>query len=395
MNALPPLSALHGSWLLLATLLVLAGLGQALGGYVALRRLLAETNSAPGHRPPVSILKPLHGDEPLLEAALASMCEQDWPEYQIVFGVAQANDTALAVVRRIQARFPARDIAVVVNATQHGSNRKVGNLINMLPAARHEVLVIADSDVHAPADWLAHLVAGLGRPGIGLVTTLYTGLVGVPGLFARLGAAQINHAFLPGALLARWMGRQDCFGASMAIRRGVLERIGGLHALADGLADDAVLGQRVVASGLGVALAPCLPATTVPEAGFRALWRHEMRWARTVRSLEPAGHAASVLQYPLAWALLAVAGCEAAQGPVSWAVLLFLAAWLARAAIARATDEKLRHIGALATPASFWLLPLRDLLSICVIAASFTGHQVEWRGQIMQAYPARLAPEEG
>ena len=389
------MSALHGSGLLLATLLVLAGLGQAMAGYVALRRLLAAPAEAPRRHPPVSILKPLHGDEPLLEAALASMCEQDWPEYQIVFGVAQANDPALAVVRRIRARFPARDMAVVVDATQHGSNRKVGNLINMLPAARHDVLVIADSDVHAPADWLAHLVAGLERPGTGLVTTVYTGLAGVPGLFARLGAAQINQVFLPGALLARWLGRQDCFGASMAIRRDVLARIGGLRALADGLADDAVLGQRVVASGLGVALAPCLPATTVPEASLRALWRHEIRWARTVRSLAPVGHAASVLQYPLAWALLAMVFCAVAHGPAVPAVLLFAAAWVARTAIARAMDTKLRHIGALATPASFWLLPLRDVLSICVIAASFAGHQVEWRGQTMQAYPARLAPEEG
>ena len=389
------MTALHEPVLLLAALLVLAGLGQALAGYVALRRMLSAPNPVPGYRPAVTILKPLHGDEPLLEAALASMCEQDWPDYQIVFGVAQANDPALDAVRRIRARFPERDIAVVVNATQHGSNGKVGNLINMLPAARHDVLVIADSDVHASSDWLAHLVAGLERPGIGLVTTLYTGLAGMPGICARFGAAQINQAFLPGALLARWLGRQDCFGASMAIRRDVLERIGGLRALADGLADDAVLGQLVVASGLGVALAPCLPATTVPEADMRALWRHEIRWARTVRSLAPLGHAASVVQYPLAWALLAVALCAAEHGPVGWAMLLFLAAWAGRAALALAMDRALRRIGALATPTAFWLLPLRDLLSIFVIAASFGGHQVEWRGQIMQAYPARLASEEG
>ena len=206
-------------------------------------------------------------------------------------------------------------------------NRKVGNLINMLPAAKHDVLVIADADMHVAPDWLHRLVVALEEPGVGLVTTIYTGLpVGpLPRPLPRgegrghspplrrglaegpaLGAAQINHYFLPGALLARAMGRQDCLGATMMLRRETLERIGGFAALVDHLADDNVLGRLVQRLGLRVALADTIPATTVPETSLRALWRHELRWARTIRALVPVQFAASVLQYPLVWAALAV-----------------------------------------------------------------------------------------
>ena len=225
---------------------------------------------------PVTVLKPLHGDEPLLEEALASVCRQDYPTWQVVFGVQDRADTALPVVRRLRARFPDRDIAVVVDPTPHGPNRKVANLINMLPAAKHDVLVIADSDVHVAPDWLRRLVAALEGPGVGVVTTVYTGLpVHGPlpptpsrkgrgseyrpppplagggwgeGALATLGAMQINHYFLPGALLARAMGRQDCLGATMMLRRETLERIGGFAALVDHLADDNVLGPAGPAS---------------------------------------------------------------------------------------------------------------------------------------------------
>ena len=125
---------------------------------------------------PVTVLKPLYGDEPLLEQALASVCQQDYPEWQVVFGVQDRADTAMPVVQRLQNRFPECDIAVVVDPTRHGPNGKVGNLINMLAAAKHDVLVIADSDVHVARDWLWRLIAALVAPGVGLVTTVYTGL---------------------------------------------------------------------------------------------------------------------------------------------------------------------------------------------------------------------------
>ncbi len=338
---------------------------------------------------PVTVLKPLHGDEPLLEEALTSVCRQAYPPLQVVFGVNDAADTALPVVRRLQARFPGCDIAVVVEPTGHGANRKVGNLINMLPAAKHDVLVIADADMHVAPDWLHRLVVALDEPGVGLVTTVYTGMPVGPlrpapsregrgrDAIGALGADQINHYFLPGALLARAMGRQDCLGATMMLRRQTLERIGGFAALVDHLADDNVLGRLVQGLGLRVALAETIPSTTVPETSLRALWRHELRWARTIRALVPLQFAASVLQYPLVWAALAVLLGSGAGWTLAW----FVVAWAIRAVAARGIDRAL----ALANRTPLWLLPLRELMSVVVMAASYTGRRVEWRGHTLEA----------
>ncbi len=306
----------------------------------------------------------------------------------MVFGVHSPADSAHPVAERVRARFPDRDIALVADATVHGENGKVSNLINMMAAARHGVIVIADSDVHAAPDYLARLADALARPGAGLACTLYAGRAAHPGWVGRLGVLGITTCFLPGALLARAMGRQDCLGATMALRRETLEAIGGFPALADHLADDAVLGLKIRALGLDVRLAHTVPATTVPETRLSPLWRHELRWGRTIRQLEPAGFAASLLQYPLAWALLALL-----LTPSIPSLLLFAAAWAARAAIALAIDTTLGLARkALASPAAIWLLPLRDLISVAVVLASFLADRVEWRGQVMHARPA---PPEG
>ncbi|HUZ64518.1 MAG TPA: bacteriohopanetetrol glucosamine biosynthesis glycosyltransferase HpnI [Acetobacteraceae bacterium] len=369
---------------LLTAILACAGLIQGVLGLRALRRFSLEPVVQPATRPPVTVLKPLFGDEPLLEIALTSFCIQTYPDYQIVFGVQDPADPALAVIGRLRALFPERDIGVVVDPTPHGANRKVANLINMLPAAKHDVLVIADADLHAPPSYLERIVAALQAPGAGLVTTLYTGFPGVPGLPARLGASQINHVFLPGVLLARAMGRQDCLGATMALTRGTLGRIGGLPALAPHLADDNMLGRLVRGQGLRIALARTVPATTVPEASLAALWRHELRWARTIRALVPVQFALSSLQYPLVWALASLALSRLDEG----AVILFIGAWALRAALVRAIDRAL----GLARTLPVWLLPVREVLSFLVLLAGFAGNRVEWRGQMARADRARLVP---
>jgi ceramide glucosyltransferase len=409
---------------------VLAGIG--LAEALVVSRLVAAfargraspplTQTPPFTQPAITVLKPLHGDEPLLEEALTTLCRQDYPNWQIVFGVQDATDPAVAVVRRLQVRFPNLDIALVVDSTWHGRNHKVGNLINMMSAARHDVLVIADADVHARPDYLDRLATSLQRPGVGLVTTLYAGLPVVsppssspgsssPGssssgspspvawagtLPAALGATHITHGFLPGAVLARALGRQDCLGATMCLRRHDLERIGGFHALVDHLADDNVLGRRIAGIGLSVALADTVALTTVPETSLRALFRHELRWARTIRTLEPAGYAASVVQYPLAWALLTIL----MTGGALWSVGLFFIAWVLRAIAALGVDSALAPLwaaewgseergsndaAALAFRCPVWLLPLRDVLSVTVMLASYGGRQVDWRGHDLQA----------
>ncbi len=372
-------------WLALAVaVLAGAGLAQALAGCLAAARFTARAASpgqVPPALPPITILKPLHGAEPLLEEALASACTQNYPQYQIVCGVAVEDDPAVAVVRRLQARFPARDITLVIDPTPHGVNGKVGNLINMLPAARHPLLAISDSDVHTPPGYLAAVAEALAAPGTGLVTAVYAGLAFPLTRAARLGATAITHIFLPGALLARALGRQDCLGATMALHRDTLAAIGGLESLADNLADDNLLGRKVRALGLKVGLARLAVSTTVPEPTLAALWRHELRWARTIRRLEPAGFAASAVQYPLGWAALAVV----LRGATPGALAAFAAAWALRAAFAAALDTRLGLAkSGLATRAPIWLLPLRDVLSLAVFVASYASDRVEWRGRKMR-----------
>jgi ceramide glucosyltransferase len=370
---------------LFMSLLACAGIGQAVFGLIAVRRFMRRVSAGSGaavatamaEGPPITVLKPLHGDEPMLEAALASVLCQDYHRFQVVFGVQDPADPALAVVARLQARFPGADIAVVVDSAQHGINRKIGNLINMLPAARHDVLVIADSDVHVSPDYLARIADELARPGIGLATTVYAGLAANTSLPAILGATMITYGFLPGALMARILGRQDCLGATMALRRETLDAIGGLPALVDHIADDHVLGKLVQHLGLGVGVAATFTTTTVPETAMPDLFQHELRWSRTILALVPREYVLSFIQYPLFWAGLAIGfSCGS-----DWAVALFVAAWVARAACARGIDRVI-PAGA-AGPAPIWLLPLRDIMSMVIALVSYAGDRVEWRGRVM------------
>lgn len=326
--------------------------------------------------PPVTVLKPLCGDEPLLEDALASFCLQDYPVVQIVFGVQSRNDPSIAVVRRLQARFPALDLVLVVDPTLHGDNYKIANLINMLPRASHDMLVISDSDIHAEPTYLRHVIRALQAPGVGLVTTLYGGRAATPTLARRLAAGQINHSFLPGVLMSRLLGRQDCLGSTMALSRYTLEAIGGLPALSPHIADDSALGHLVRANGQSIAIADAMTMTTTAEVGLGDLFAHELRWGRTVRSVEPLGYALSAIQLPLFWATIAVLLLPHSR--FGWLALGFV--WMVRFVSAALID---RGLGQAAT-LPIMLLPIRDWLSAAVMLGSFTGRRVAWRGQTMR-----------
>ncbi|MBB2205725.1 bacteriohopanetetrol glucosamine biosynthesis glycosyltransferase HpnI [Gluconacetobacter takamatsuzukensis] len=383
------MSALHAlvSPAGVAALIAAAGCVQAgLGtGLLARFRWREERVPPGGSPPPVTILKPLHGDEPLLEEALESFCTQDYPRFQIVFGVQDAGDPAIAMVRRLRERHPTLDIDLVVDPTVHGVNRKIGNLINMLPRARHDVLVISDSDIHVAPDYLRHVVHALAQPGVGLATTLYAGLPASRSLPRLLAACQINHNFLPGVMLSRYLGRQDCLGATMALRRETLDAVGGLKALAPHIADDAMLGRLVREQGLHIAIAPCMTWTTVGESGFGDVLTHELRWGRTVKTLEPAGYAASAIQLPLFWAGVSVLLCPHAR----WTWWVFLSVWAIRAVCAFFTDRLLAQRSLV----PLLLLPVRDWLSAAIMVGSVSGTRVAWRGQTMHITPhSAIAP---
>jgi ceramide glucosyltransferase len=327
---------------------------------------------------PVTILKPLHGAEPCLSRRLSSFCRQDYgAPVQVICGVQDAADPAVAIARLLAVSPEAPRFDLVIDPRTHGSNPKISNLINMLPAARHDVLVMADSDMEVGADYLAAVVAELQRPGVGAVTCLYHG-VPLSGRWSSHAALGINTHFLPNVVTAIRLGLAlPCFGSTIAISRGLLSRIGGLAAFADQLADDYEIGRAVRACGHEVAI----PAFTLGHACFherlRGLFARELRAARTVRSIAPLGYAGAFLTHPFPLALVgALLGGEHA--------LIVAAAALAWRATLTACVE--RTFGLPRQP--YWLIPSRDLLSFGVYIWSFFGMRVQWRGARY-----RLAPD--
>ena len=336
----------------------------------AVARFVARRPRLPALEPPVSVLKPLCGEDPDLYQNLRSFCSQDYPAFQIVFGVGRADDPAVPVVRRLIAEFPAADLTLVVDGRQRGGNLKVANLLNMLPAVRHEILVMADSDMRVGPRYLRDVTAPLQDGEVGLVTCLYRGL-SARGIWSKLACLHVNHGFLPQAALGAAMGAgAGCFGATIALRRDTLDRIGGFPAIADSLADDHALGQAVRRVGLRVELSPHLVDNIIAEPSLAALFHHELRWARTIRLVAPAGFLGSVITYPLVLALLAVGLNDL---PVA-APAMLIAALLCRFLTVRAVDFMLRL-----PPSPLFLLPVRDLLSFAVFVASFFARTVAWR----------------
>ncbi|MCI1438800.1 MAG: bacteriohopanetetrol glucosamine biosynthesis glycosyltransferase HpnI [Acetobacter indonesiensis] len=366
--------------------LAVSGCIQSLAGATLLRRFCKQERKPVtlNPLPPVTVLKPLYGDEPLLEEALESFCTQNYPHLQILFGVRDDNDAAIGIVHRLQQRHPHLDMQIVVNPVVHGMNRKISNLMNILPYAKHDILVISDSDIHVRPDYLLHIVSALHKPRTGLVTTLYAGLPSAPTLVQMLAACQINHNFLPGVILSRYLGRQDCLGATMALTRDMLQAVGGLEALLPHVADDAVLGRLVRQQGYDITIADCLTWTTIAERNASELLSHELRWGRTVCTLAPAGYAASSIQLPLFWASLAFLF----QPHALWACLLFFGVWGLRMVTALIVDRTvgIRFVWPLL------LLPVRDWLSAAIMVGSASGTRVDWRGETMHVAPHPVPP---
>ncbi len=353
-----------------------AGLAHLLIGYLCVLQFAARKVEHTAPWRPVTLLKPLYGDEPLLYEALRSFCIQDYPRYQIVFGVRDPNDPALDIVRRLQAELPDVDIGVMIDAMLYGPNRKISNLINMSRIASHDLYVISDSDMHVKPDYLKRVVGAFDDPKVGLVTSLYTGHPVYESTVCGLAVSNINHIFFPSALVGmKLCGRSDCFGATMALSKETLAAIGGWEKLSDQLADDFVLGREVKAKGYNVALAAVLPATTVAEPDFTTLLSHEIRWARTIRTMAPIGSIVGLIQYPVAFALLACIPCGFHHN----CLMLLAIACAARIAAAYGIDHRL---GLHNQPV--WLIPLRDITAFCIVLVSFLGRSVQWRGHSLR-----------
>jgi ceramide glucosyltransferase len=326
--------------------------------------------------PPVTVLKPLCGAEPGLYENLRSFCRQDYPDFQIVFGVSDGDDPALAVVARLVAEFPALPIDVVIDPQQHGSNRKVSSLINMLGRARYDVLVMADSDAYVGPDYLTSVTAPLLDRKVGLVTCLYHGEP-TPRIWSRLGAMYVNEWYMPSVLLARLFGHEGyASGQTICVRRETLQGIGGLRAIADHLADDYRLGELVRGLGLRIVLSPYVLRAEHHEPTLDLLVRHEVRWMRTLRVLRPRSFSLIFFGFslPLAVAGLLLCAVEASPSKLAWT--LFQVTVVARVALHFA--HRLR--GERPLLADFWLLPARDLLLCWVWWRTFFTSRITWRG---------------
>ncbi len=331
--------------------------------------------AAPAVAPPVTILKPLCGDEPGLFDNLRSFCVQGYRgDIQIVFGVQRPGDAAIATVDRLRRALHGRDLDLVIETKAHGLNRKVSSLVNMAPRIRNDVVVIADSDIRVDPAHLSRVIAALEEPGVSAVTCLYYG-VALTGIWARLGALFINAQFLPSVVVGVALGlARPCFGSTLAFRRATLVAIGGFQPFADCLADDYAMGQALRAQAGKVAIPPFAVAHVCTQASFGQLWRQQLRWARTIRSIDPVGYTGSVLGHPLPWALLA-----ALVGAGSTAVLPATAVAVVAIACRMAVLRQVERTYAIPAQ-SYWLVPACDLLSFAVFVVSFLRWEVSWRG---------------
>ena len=321
--------------------------------------------------PDLTILKPLHGDEAGLYENLASFCEQDYSgAVQIVFGVENPNDPAIAVVERLRAAYPGKALELVIEPRAVGSNPKVANLINMSGRIAHDVIVLADSDIRVRRDYLARLVGALERQGGGAVSCPYYG-ISTGSLWSQLAQLTIDSHFLPGVVVgARLKLSQPCLGSTIALRRSSLSAIGGFEPLADCLADDYVLGELLRERGEPVSVLSFAVGHVCGESTFAELWRHELRWALTIRTVDPLGYLGWTVSHAFPLALIAwlLGG--------SWpAIVLAVAALVCRAVLISATER-----GYGLPPHPYWLIPVRDLLSFAVFVAGFVARDVSWRG---------------
>jgi ceramide glucosyltransferase len=329
-----------------------------------------------GRLPPVTVLKPLCGAEPGLYENLRSFCQQDYPEFQIVFGVRDRDDPALAVVNRLLTEFPALPIDVVIDPRQHGSNRKVSSLINMLGRARHDVFVMADSDAYVGPDYLKIVTAPLLDRKVGLVTCIYHGEP-TPRIWSRLGAMYVNEWYMPSVLMARLFGHQGfTSGQTICIRRETLQGIGGLRAIADHLADDYQIGELVRRLGLRIVLSPYVLRAEHHEPSLDLLVRHEVRWMRTLRVLRPRSFLLIFFGFSLPLAAVGLLLSASGSMPSTLAWRLFEVTVFARLALHFA--HRLR--GERPLLADFWLVPARDLLLCWVWWRTFFTSRITWRG---------------
>jgi ceramide glucosyltransferase len=363
-------------------LLALAGCVYTVAAAVLVGRYRRAAPRDGATAPDVAILKPLHGDEPALAANLASFLDQDYRGgVALICGIADPGDPAAAVVAGLAAAPTTAAVSLVVDATRHGTNAKVSNLINLAVRASAPVVIVSDSDIAVAPDYLRRVIAALSAEGVGAVTCLYRGR-GDAGGWSVLAAAGISYQFMPAVAVGIATGRaHPCMGSTIALSAETLARIGGFASVADQLADDHALGAAVRATGLAVVVPPMLVVHGCAETGLAGLLRHEIRWNATIRSLDPLGYVGSMVTHPMPLALIGMA----LAGGAGWQVLIF-------ALVARLCLKWRVDMVAGASSAPLWMLPPRDILSFMAFLAGLFARSIDWRGaKLRMVRDGRLA----
>jgi ceramide glucosyltransferase len=329
---------------------------------------------------PVSILKPIKGTDPEMYESLRSHCLQDHSDYEIIFGVSDSDDPAIPLIERLKLEFPQRAIRLMVCAKNLGANIKVSNLAQMLPEAKHEQILVNDSDIRIPPDYLRRVTAPLSDLRVGLVTCLYRGVSGRT-LGSRLESLGISTDFSAGVLTARQLegGIRFGLGSTLAFRRRDLESVGGFEALVDYLADDYEIGRRIAEHGLKVQLSEVVVETYLPAYTFGQFVDHQLRWGRTVRDSRRWGYLGLAFTFGVPWSLLALLlSLISGYGVLAaWAALVVVSGM--RLAVALLVGWSVSRDRQLLP--SLPLLPLRDVIALLIWIASLAGHKIVWRGE--------------
>ncbi len=335
---------------------------------------------------PVSVLKPVYGLDPEMLDNLRSFCRQDYPSYQIIFGVQDKKDLAIPLIEKVIKEFKNVDVSYIVDSKIHGANRKVSNLINMYPSVKHDYVLIADSDMRVPENYLSSVMPAFSDSEVGAVTCLYSG--SAKGKIASsLNAMFINEWFLPSVLISKILQPiKYCLGATMVVRKNLLDEIGGFKALSDYLADDYMLGKLVSDLGYKIHLSNFIVENIVEESSIKDLVTHELRWARTLRRVEPLGYAFTFLTDTLVISFITAFIIYFSTASLFWALLPVLLVSIARVILHIRTSQ----ITSSNRAGSILLIPLRDTLSFCIRVASFTGNSIQWRNNSFNVDQAGL-----
>lgn len=334
-----------------------------------------------GHNPPVTIIKPVKGMDADSYENFASFCIQDYPQFQIIFAAASESDPVLPVIERLLKDFPNVDMELVVDGRIYGPNYKVCNLINACPKAKHDIIIVCDSDIRVGNNFLKEVCAPFADPGIGLVTSLYRSSA-IPGMATAIEAMGFTAEMVPNVMVAlKLEGLSFALGAAMAVRRKALEDIGGFPVLVDYLADDYQLGNKVHRAGWDLALSDYFVESIMHRERLSQVLSRQLRWARTMRVSRPGGYFASGITqpFPAAFLALLLSGCSTAG------ILAALFLYGVRSMTALAFSCVFMKDGVF--PRWLWLLPVRDMFAFATWLLSFAGDRVRWRGHIFRLLP--------